>query len=210
MKIRKILVTMIACLSLILCTMVGTIAWLTDQTGTVTNTFTPSDIAITLTEEKVGVDFKFKMVPGATIDKDPTVKVDNDIDCYVFVKVDESATLNTYISWAIAEGWTPLTDANGDGKADNGVYYRTVAANATNKVFEILGAGPNALWSDNQVYVKTTVTKADMRELNDDNAVQPTLAFTAYAIQKDYLTHADGATDAQKAADAWALLNPNP
>ena len=46
----------------------GTVAWLTDKSDTVVNTFTDSDIDITLTES---TGTEYKMVPGYTISKDP-------------------------------------------------------------------------------------------------------------------------------------------
>ena len=73
----------------------GTIAWLTDKTDAVTNTFTTSDISIELAETKSN----FKMVPGNTIDKDPKVTVKaNSEACWLFVKIEESANLDDYIT----------------------------------------------------------------------------------------------------------------
>ena len=52
----------------------GTIAWLTAQTGTVTNTFTVGDIEITLTETGAANNAKsFKIVPGGKDTKDPKI-----------------------------------------------------------------------------------------------------------------------------------------
>ena len=65
----------------------GTIAYLTDTTDPVTNTFTVGNIDITLAETKDD----FKMVPGCDIAKDPKVTVTaNSEDCWLFVKIDES------------------------------------------------------------------------------------------------------------------------
>ena len=47
---------------------------------------------------------------------------------------------------------------------------------------------------DNKVYVKDTLTKEDIK-----NITNPTLTFTAYAVQKDA---------ASNAAAAWAIANP--
>ena len=85
----------------------GTIAYLTDTTGPVTNTFTVGNIDIDLDETKTD----FKMVPGCDIAKDPVVTVDaNSEDCWLFVRIDESSNLKDFISYAVAEGWT-----QGDG-----------------------------------------------------------------------------------------------
>ena len=80
----------------------------------VKNTFTVGDINIGLTETTTD----YKMVPGNTIAKDPTVTVKAESEaCWLFVKVTESENLDTFITYAIAEGWTKLQD---------GVYYREV------------------------------------------------------------------------------------
>ena len=165
----------------------GTIAWLTDKTDAVTNTFTTSDISIELAETKSN----FKMVPGNTIDKDPKVTVKaNSEACWLFVKIEESANLDDYITYAVdvavdgADGWIAL-----DGV--DGVYYREVDATTADKTFSVL--------ANDNVTVNGTVTKEMMEALAEDGAVQPTLTFTAYACQKDNVT---------SAADAWAKLNP--
>lgn len=151
----------------------GTLAWLTDTTDEVTNTFTTSDIDITLTESD---DLDLKMVPGCTIEKDPKVTVLKDSEkCYLFVKIEKSSNFDSFMTYTVAAGWTPLNDTNNDGVADDGVYYREVNTSTTDQVFVVL--------KDNQVAVKGTVTKADMEALNVNGAVKPTLTFTAYAVQ---------------------------
>ena len=64
MTMRKKLLITIACLSVILCTLVtGTIAWLIDSTGPIVNEFTPSNVDVDLVETKGDTTKKFKMVP---------------------------------------------------------------------------------------------------------------------------------------------------
>ena len=157
----------------------GTIAWLTDSTGPVTNTFTTSDISIELAETKSN----FKMVPGNTIAKDPKVTVKSGSEvCWLFVKIEKSDNLDNYITYAVADGWTLLSD---------GVYYREVDATTADKTFSVL--------ANDNVTVNGTVTKEMMEALAKDGAVQPTLTFTAYACQKDNVSTAD---------DAWKKINP--
>ncbi len=78
----------------------GTLAYLTSQ-DTAVNTFTVGKVAITLDEAKVGPDGKKlegeervkentyeNILPGAELDKDPTVTVEGgSADCYVYVAV---------------------------------------------------------------------------------------------------------------------------
>ena len=167
----------------------GTVAWLTAKTDSVVNTFTVGDINIELTEtwntDKDG-DGKLdswtaKMVPGNTITKDPTVTVKAGSEaCWLFVKVEESANLNDFITYEMAADWTPLPGVAG-------VYYCEVAATTTDTDYPVL--------KGNTVTVKTDVTK-DM--LTAEDFTNPTLTFTAYAIQK-----ASFAT----AAAAWAEVS---
>ena len=189
---RKAVVVLLALVLLIGCAVGATIAYLQMKTAPIINTFTSSDVSITLTETKP--DGKTaKMVPGATITKNPKVTVVAGSEaCYVFVKVDAAngavlageETGADYITYAIEDYWTELED---------GVYYCVVNA-ATAEA----GAAFNVL-KDNQVQVLPTVTK----EMMTENFTAPTLTFTAYAIQFNHLPNGESAT----AADAWALIS---
>ena len=153
----------------------------------------PSDINITL-EEDAGTlqdgTRKFQMVPGATIEKDPKVTVTaGSEDCWLFVKVEKSSTLDTYISYAVdSKNWASVTGYEG-------VYYYIGNAEHGTEI---------SILTDDQVTVKKTVTKADMTALEATDAIQPTLTFNAYAIQSANLTDAAGnaVTDP---ATAWSL-----
>lgn len=150
----------------------GTLAWLTDQTAEVKNTFTVGDINIGLTETTAD----YKMVPGNTIAKDPTVTVKaNSEACWLFVKVTESTDLKDFITYAIAEGWTALPGVDG-------VYYREVPASAADQTFSVLAG--------DAVTVKSDVTRTMLETAKTD---APTLTFKAYAIQKDHFATADAA-----------------
>ena len=179
----KTLVLALAVMLIVGATIGGTVAWLTAQTPSVTNTFTVGDINIELTESE---NLNLKMVPGNTITKDPkvTVKAGSEA-CWLFVKVEESANLKDFITYTVDSGWTPLTGVAG-------VYYREVAATAADS-FDVL--------TGNQVSVKTDVTKQMMNALKAEGATQPTLTFTAYAVQKDNI---------DTAALAWEkITNPS-
>ena len=150
----------------------GTLAWLTDRTAEVKNTFTVGDINIGLTETTAD----YKMVPGNTIAKDPTVTVKaNSEACWLFVKVTESTDLKDFITYAIAEGWTALPGVDG-------VYYREVPASAADQAFSVLAG--------DAVTVKSDVTRTMLETAKTD---APTLTFQAYAIQKDHFATADAA-----------------
>lgn len=150
----------------------GTMAWLTDKTPEIVNTFTDSDIDITLTES---TGTEYKMVPGYTISKDPKVTVLKGSEkCYLFVKLEKSENFDSFLTYEIATGWTALNDADSDGIADDGVYYRTVEASDADQEFEVL--------ANNQVTVKGEgVTKEMMNALTEQT--YPKLTVTAYASQ---------------------------
>lgn len=164
----------------------GTLAWLTATSGPVTNTFTTSDIDITLTETGATNNAKsFKMVPGYTINKDPkaTVMAGSE-DCYLFVKLEESANFDDFMTYDIADGWTKLPGVDG-------VYYRTVLTAEMGTGFSVL--------KDDQVEVKNTVTKDHMKNLTQ--TTYPTLKVTAYASQLY-----KNASEKFTATEAWDIV----
>lgn len=207
---KKALVSVLS-VALVLCFAAGaTIAWLKDQTQEVKNTFTVGDVDIAMSET-VGEELKntddttsaiindtYKMVPGATLSKDPKVIVNAGSEaCWLFVTIDKSTNFDDFMTFDVADGWTLI-----DGETN--VYYREVAATGADaQTFPVI--------KDNTVNVKTDVTKEMLNSLTSDtsgtssvNVGYPTLTFKAYAVQKDYLTKADGSA-VTTAADAWAL-----
>lgn len=169
---KKTLALVLALTLLVAGVVGGTLAWLTDQTAEVKNTFTVGDINIGLTETTAD----YKMVPGNTIAKDPTVTVKaNSEACWLFVQVTESENLDTFITYAIADGWTALPGVDG-------VYYREVPASAADQTFSVL--------ADDAVTVKSDVTRTMLETAKTD---APTLTFKAYAIQRDHFATADAA-----------------
>lgn len=184
---KKSLALVLALAMIVVCVVGGTLAWLIATTPEVKNTFTTSNVDITLTETTTN----YQMIPGYTIDKNPTVTVKaGSEDCYLFVKVEKSSNFDSFMTYTIADGWTALTGVDG-------VYYRVVNASTTDQAFDVL--------KDNQVTVKDTVTKADMNALKADGAIQPTLTFTAYAVQLN-----KNNTTEFTAAEAWALAKTLP
>ena len=184
---KKALFIMLSAALIVCATVAGTLAWLTDKTEPVVNTFTVGDINITLTESE---NLDLKMVPGQTITKDPkvTVKAGSEA-CWLFVKVDKSVNFDGFMTFEMADGWIALS-----GHA--GVYYRNVDATNADTGFDVL--------KDNKVTVRDTVTKTMLEGVKNaedgtPNENAPTLTFTAYAVQKD------GINDA---TTAWGKVIP--
>lgn len=196
----KFVVLLLAVVLVIGCAAGGTLAWLVAKTTSIENTFSAANINITL-EETPNADsddadtandiWVGKMVPGTNITKDPKVTVlANSEACWLFVKVeaengvdlDTAANANTYVTYAIAEGWTAVPNTTS-------VYYREVAASTTNQPYDVIRG--------NQVSIPNTVTKAMLDSATGVNA--PSLTFTAYAVQKEGFTDVSAAwTEAQK------------
>lgn len=194
---KKTLALVLALMLVVVGVVSGTLAWLTAQSDTVVNTFTTSDIKVELKETKgtgTGNNREFKMVPGYTIDKDPTATVlTGSEECFLFVKLVKSNTFDTYLEYTPADGWTQLTkDKDGKDITDL-IYYRKVLSADINTAYSVL--------KNNQVTVKGDVTKAQMDALNAQGAVKPTLTITAYASQ----LHKNADVDFS-AAEAWANI----
>jgi len=200
-RARRIMLTLSLVLVTMLITVGGTLAWLTDSTEPVTNTFMPSNIDLDL-EEDYPTGGNANMIPGGVIAKNPHAILTNDVDAYLFVTIDESTDpdFDKYIKYEIAEGWTLLEgtdkDNDSDGDKDSYVYYRVVPKGA-NQSFDIL--------KDNKVYVLKDVTKQMMDAISGENAAQPTLTFKAYTIQKE---SGSGNTFTEK--EAWEKVNTTP
>lgn len=181
----------IALLALVLvigCVAGGTVAWLVAKTEPVVNTFTYGNIDITLTET---TGTSYKIIPGTDIVKDPKVTVKGGSEaCWLFVKVEEVGAISTIttdpVHYAIDTGWAQLKDK--DGKDVSGVYYRLVDAVDNDTAFNVL--------KDNKIIVSGELTK---ETINGYAVQQPTLTFTAYAVQKENI--ADAKT-------AWEKVTP--
>lgn len=207
-KTLKTLVVVLSVILLMCLTVAGTLAYLQIKTNPVVNTFSPSDIGLTLTETTGST---YKMVPGVAMVKNPTVTVSGDVDAYVFVEIVENGTVTVsetvngtttsteytfddFLSYAIDSGWTVLegtVDANDSTPGNETiVIYREVVANATEQTFSVL--------ADNKVTTNASVTKQMMNAYTDGSIK---LTFTAYAIQKDGFA---------TPADAWDEINPTP
>lgn len=173
----------------------GTIAYLTDTTGPIANTFTVGKVDITLTEtfntdtnnDNKNDAWKAQLIPGTTYTKDPVVTVTGDSeDCWLFVKFEEKNSPKTYLDYT-----SNLTDANGWTQGDgtnipDDVWYRAVNKTDPIKSFQLL--------ANNTVTINsTTVTNETM-----DTASKAELVYTAYACQKSGFSTAAAAWDEVK------------
>ena len=163
----KVVVVLLALVLLIGCAAGGTIAWLMTNTGDVTNTFSASNIQISL-DETTGDTYK--LIPGKTYAKDPvlTVKGTTDVDCWLFFKVVENNPGNFLTYELNLDGWTKL---------ETGVYYRAITASTADQSFQLLKGKTG--FTNGYVTISEDLTLAQMTE-----ASTASLKFTGYAIQK--------------------------
>lgn len=202
---RRMLFTLALVLVVAVASVGGTIAWLTDKTDAVTNTFTVGDINIELketlkpdgTEVTAGVtDWSAKLIPGKEYSKNPVVSVKaGSEDCYLFVKFEENNNPSSYLNYTSTltseNGWTKL-----EGVTDvNDVWYRVVKQSDTLRSWNLI--------ADNKVTVKNNVVKSGTDGTDvvpmPSAGTTPELKYTAYAVQQE---------GSAAAVDAWAKLNP--
>lgn len=198
---RRMLFTLALVLVVAVASVGGTIAWLTDKTDPVTNTFTVGDINITLTEtfntdtnnDGTNDAWQAKLIPGTTYDKDPVVTVKaNSEKCYLFVKFEEINNPSNYLEYSsnLKESeWTQL-----DQDTNKNVWYKVVESSTNDQSWNLLAG--------NQVTVKDTIVKSGTTGITapvmPTNENAPQLKYTAYAIQFENMTDA---------ADAWSKVS---
>ena len=193
---KKLTVVLLSIILVLCCTIGGTLAWLTAESETVTNTFTVGNITIELKEHELKTDGtldaskevseneNYKVVPGDTQPKDPFVRVKQGSEkCYVYVLVTNNlvidnkavATCNIYNNWEAI------------GTKDNSTLYRSNA---------IVDAGT----SDQLVQVFSTVSYdgTEITETNINSLKDKTIVIDAYAHQSENTTQ-DVADAAAKA-----------
>ena len=196
----KIVVLLLAVVLLIGCVAGGTLAYLMAKSSTVNNTFVAGEIGTLNLSETTGNSYT--VTPGVDITKDPTVTFDgNNVPAYLFVKIEYTGWNTTdgktftngsndkEMTWEIADGWTKL---------ENGVYYRTVEADADTQATRSYGIIKN-----NTITVESGITKNDLaKDSEGNNAYTKSLTFTAYAIQKaGFETVSDAWDQAQDATN---------
>jgi hypothetical protein len=176
----------------------GTLAFMSDTTDPVINTFTYGKIRISLNEpdddnDGSVMENQYQIVAEQKIKKVPVVTVEkNSEDCWLFVEVIEKNNFSHYMTYSVFARsdngqWIALPGT------DN-VYYREVDRSSSDVSFTIL----EELDSEgNTVYVKPSVTKEELNALEDF----PKLEFKAYAVQRDLEIE-----ELDTASDAWKLI----
>ncbi|MEZ4358333.1 MAG: hypothetical protein R2876_06930 [Eubacteriales bacterium] len=109
---KKGLIVALLVALLVALTFGGTLAWLTDETGPVVNTFQVGNISIKLTELNWDQN-ENKIYPGAEISKEPVVTIEADSeDCYVFMQCTNSIP-DGIAEFDFSSSWKLIDAANG-------------------------------------------------------------------------------------------------
>ncbi len=180
----------IICLLFLTLTLGTTIAYLTDSSEEVKNTFTHGAVKISITESNIVEETeKYKneyiMKPGLSITKDPVITVEkNSEDCWLFIEITKSSKFDDYLTYTIEDNWKSL-----DGY-DN-IYYQEVSRKSTNQEFTIL--------KDNKVEVKSTIGNEELDVLEEKD--YPVIDIKAYAVQKD-----SDIKEISSADEAWKIF----
>lgn len=137
MKKSKAILMVVCAMLLVAASVMGTLAYLTSQ-ASVTNTFSVGSVAITMDEAKVDEygnvlydenhqplprvnGNTYKLVPGHTYTKDPTIRVTAlSEDCYIFAKIENGLAGASTLT--VNPGWTALPGV------DNVYYYNSTVS----------------------------------------------------------------------------------
>ena len=197
---KKIVLGGVCALALVTGSVMGTMAYLTSKTEAVENAFTVGNVAITLDEANTdengtttsgrGNGNRYKLMPGHTYTKDPTVHVaEGSEDCYLFVTVkDDLVEIEgaTTVAQQIANnGWTKLSTSDGTD-----VYVLGTKKAPT----------PVAKKSDHKVFETLTIDSGVTNETIQKYSQSKTITVTAYAIQKDGF-------DGKPSSEIWTAID---
>lgn len=192
MKKSKIAALVAACGISVACGITGTLAWFTANEE-VTNTFTVGNITMQLDEAKIDESGKptgdryiageenlgqkgYKIIPGAVIDKDPTVTIlAGSEPCYVYVKVENglngavpgAVSLDIPDTWVLVDGTTDIYRYEGIVKAkDEAVKLPAVFTKVSVNGDVVTSDNINAL-KDETIKVRAFVHQAEVTNDTD-------------------------------------------
>lgn len=219
---KKLTVVLLSIILVLCCAIGGTLAWLMDTTGPVTNTFTVGKVDIDLNEHSYNTDDdnkvtttisntnEYPLIPGTSYGKDPKVTVlEGSEDCYLFIRIQEINNPDRYLDYDYnldlgtddpSDDWTLL---EGESTTADKVYYRTVAKGEGTEGWNLLKGDDTH--ATGVVTVKGGIINADKTPGEGEvqmpgNTAKPQIIFTAYAVQS-----------ANRTVElAWELVDPTP
>ena len=163
-----------------------TISYLSASSEKVVNTFAAGAISLKLDEAKVDgngqeaddsrvTENTYKIVPGRTLDKDPTVTVlEGSEVCYVFLYVDDPLSLGTYADYFTVDYSSDWIKAAQSGTASIYVYKTTVDASENDVELP-------AIFTQIKISINLTSEQAAALEGTE-------ITVKAYAVQTENIT----------------------
>lgn len=214
----------------------GTMAYLADASGTISNIWDGNHVEVAITETGISQsggadngDKNYDLLPGTEASKDPTIHVDTDINAFVYAVVKDTVNSHgkTLVTYDIADGWVELDKATLTSKeldkyvnifTDKKTGKLTVdPADSNTKIYYRVVNGTNQdhrfdypVLKDNKVSCSSDLTNDDLKLLDNLSDAEKTLIFQTYAIQMQPFCEADATGDAliQGAKDAWNQTEP--
>lgn len=163
---KNILVTGLAVtLATVMLISSGTFAYLKGTTDKIVNKFNTNKVTVDITETTQD----YKIIPGTSQAKDPTVTVNSTIPAYVYVIVEDKT--EKLVNYEIDEHWQVLGDNY------PGVYWCEVKGSETAQTIPVL--------KGNKVFYDPSLENIDMLDDNGMLKEGITLTFQAKAIQKE-------------------------
>ena len=194
---RKALLIVLCAILLIVASVMGTLAYLTDTADKVTNTFTVGNVSFAETpiDEAVASEYgvadvtartaegnEYKLIPGHNYAKDPVIYMSATTeDAWLFVKIHNGiapieAADNTINAQMLDNGWEVID-------ATNGIYGKTDSVTKDQEI---------------ATFTEFTIdTQANVAAYDD-----AVIAIEAYAVQKDGLASVSAAWEAAPLS-AW-------
>lgn len=187
-KAKKILLLVLCAALLVSASVMGTLAYLTSKTETITNTMSVGKVTITMDEMDVDLygiketdarvlENTYKLIPGHTYVKDPTIHVAQGSEaCWLFVKIENGIAdiegSNTIADQMISNGWVQMSGGS--------IWYKNAVIDARNEATDVAIFG-----------TFTIANNADANRIWGNSGL--TISVTAYAIQADGFATAEAA-----------------
>lgn len=216
-KIRLILLIVASVALIVSLTIGGTLAWLTAQSDTLINTFTVGKITMTLDEaeiidgkptgdridskKNIDTDNSYTIIPGATIDKDPTITIgEGSESCYVFAAIKTNLPVdvtdpnqNVIKKWDIGTGWEVVTSSSYTAK-DGDTVTIYVFSDTTTKAPQVVTPTTTLSKLFETITFKGEELTQDILKAYETNKARIEIA--AYAHQSEIAINAYGTAEA--------------
>lgn len=222
---KKKIILAVGVIAIVVSLIGGILAYFTNTTAEVTNTFTVGDkVTITLTEPNYHSEMAQGLSFGNTVTKDPTVTNTGAKSAYIFLKVDVptyykytggQATKTEMFTYSTNSGWydiPSLTTQNENSVTHIYAYgsssaMTALASSGTATLFNSVQFLNSFPYTTNYSVVSTITPPAT--QSNDDPALIPSssdIVIKAYAIQTNGLRVGDTTTAATSPLDVYRCL----